>query len=663
MLRSRAAHYLIAAAVLLLLGGAGTHRLVRGSASVFLPTDTGADWIARATPTQLNAQPDAPQLAGFRTKIRVADRLTSAPLEVYGLGDIRVELDGQVLSAGAAEGADDSGGHAASSTVASLEVELAPHLSPGDHLLVIKVANRLGPPLLAAHVAALDVRTGLDWEVTVDGAVWEPVRLAASGVPLAGLSMEFPHAGRTFVTKLNVFIPMFALIFVVCLTWGRLASSGAGHWLARLTPSGLRWFLLLIWSALAANNIGKVAPHIGMDLLPHLVYIQYLVEEGRIPLATQGGEMMQSPLYYLISAPLYQLFSAFYTPDAVVRLLRVVPMACGIAQVEVCYRAVRAAFPARNDLQMLGLLVGGLLPMNIALSHAVANEPLAGLTGGIVIVLLLQMLRSETVPSVGTQMWVGVACGLALPSKMSGVLLGPVVLYAVVARFWQGAGSTSRVVRVLLVVGMTAAVVSGWYYVRNWILIGSPFLGTWESSQEVAWWQEPGYRTIPQFLRFGQALTYPFFSAVTGVWDGLYSSLWLDGYLSGQTVYGARPLWNFSYMLAGAWFALVPTLLIAVGSLRAWMPATEEGASFTFRSLRLSTICVGTYLAAILYMNATVTFYCVAKSSYMAAATPALAVLVAGGAAPLTRLPAARAAVVGALCCFAACAYAAFFVV
>ena len=72
--------------------------------------------------------------------------------------------------------------------------------------------------------------------------------------------------------------------------------------------------------------------------------------------------------------------------------------------------------------------------------------------------------------------------------------------------------------------------------------------------------------------------------------------------------------------------------------------------------------CIACYVAALVYLNLRAPFYCVAKASYLIAATPCFAVLAAAGFDRITRIPMIRPAVYGAFACWAVGAYAAFFV-
>ena len=57
------------------------------------------------------------------------------------------------------------------------------------------------------------------------------------------------------------------------------------------------------------------------------------------------------------------------------------------------------------------------------------------------------------------------------------------------------------------------AIGAGWYYLRNAVLLETPFQGTWSAEGGFAWWQDPGYRSAGQYLRIAQALIYPVYTA------------------------------------------------------------------------------------------------------------------------------------------------------
>jgi len=418
----------------------------------------------------------------------------------------------------------------------------------------------------------------------------------------------------------------------------------------------VRWLLLAAWILLGANNIAKIPPHVGMDIKEHVKYIQYVAETWRVPLATEGWQMFQSPLYYFLSAPLYLLFSLFWEADGVTKALRIIPLICGALQVELSFRATRYAFPTRKDLQVLGTTLGGLMPMNLYLAQVVGNEPLCSLWSGAVLLLLVRVLSQEDrAPGWRISMAIGLCLGLSLLSKVTALLLVPFVAVALLYAATADKNRTpGRLLRAMALALALVAAVAGWYYLRNWILLGRPFIGGWDAHRTITWWQDPGYRTPEQLFRFGTALHHPIYAAVQSFADSVYATLWLDGSLSGIMLYSYRPPWNYGLMLSCAWLAILPTAAIVLGIVQALR--TPKAVQL------LGAACLGLYGLALLHHFCMVPFYSSAKASYMGGLTVLLAILGAQGFDCLTRNRYVRIAVYGLFACWATAAYAAYFV-
>ena len=89
------------------------------------------------------------------------------------------------------------------------------------------------------------------------------------------------------------------------------------------------------WVLLCANNIRQIPLNIGFDVLSHYNYIAFILENGRLPLASDGWVMFQPPLLYLIAAVPTALAAGRLEPEATVMLLRLLPMLCGLAMIEI----------------------------------------------------------------------------------------------------------------------------------------------------------------------------------------------------------------------------------------------------------------------------------------------------------------------------------------
>lgn len=344
--------------------------------------------------------------------------------------------------------------------------------------------------------------------------------ISAAQVKLPDEAPLYPRVQDAFISR----APWLAAAFILALAWTLWNSrptrldTTKSRW--RVTPGLVRWMLIVAWVVLAANNIWQVPARIGPDLYAHYQYVVYIARSWSLPVATDGWEMFQSPLFYSLAAPWYGLLSARVNAIDIVKILRFLPLLCGLAQIEIVYRTSRAVFPNRNDLQMLATTIGGLMPMNIYSSQVLGNEPLAGCLTALLILLsvslLVEPLRTR---SQGFFAVMGLVWGLAILSKVTPLLLAP-LLIGVIAVHGRKLGCTWRAILTHggLVFG-TCFLTAGWWFLRNWARLGTP-IGTSQASGNV-WWQDPSYRTVRQLTSFGISLSRPIYGGVWSLWDTL----------------------------------------------------------------------------------------------------------------------------------------------
>lgn len=171
----------------------------------------------------------------------------------------------------------------------------------------------------------------------------------------------------------------------------------------------------------------------------------------------------------------------------------------------------------------------------------------------------------------------------------------------------------------------------GWWFARNQVLLGRPFLGGWDPARTIAWWQDPGFRTSSDFTTFGAALIRPVFSAVVSVWDGLYSSFWCDGYLSGRASVAAAPPWDWTSLIASVPLSVPLSMALVVGAV--------VGLRRRDRAAVLAVGCVIAWVAAIVSLAVTLPIFSTAKASYMLGIVPCFAILLAHGLDTLEQTP------------------------
>jgi hypothetical protein len=220
------------------------------------------------------------------------------------------------------------------------------------------------------------------------------------------------------------------------------------------------------------------------------------------------------------------------------------------------------------------------------------------------------------------------------------LLLGPVLLIAVLLRAHRDGQGLRRAATALFALGLACTTVCGWYYANNWLALGRPFIGGWDPAVGNLWVQPPGYRMPADLYAFGAALTQPVLAGVHGFWNGLHSTLWLDGLLGGNTYDSAAAMrhllpWNPALLVAGAVLALIPGALILRGGARALAcPAPAP---------RLAALALAIHLAALLEMYMRVPAYSSLKASYMLGLLPCFGMLAGAGIEAWSRTRVARA--------------------
>lgn len=616
----------------------------------FLFPEGGARWIKIEKPYEFLAQVETREEVTFRKRFTVTTVPEDATLVVRAMRTAAVFLDGRLILPFAEDLQDWKKNRI---------IGLGGLLAPGEHEVRITVFNRNGPAVLLAYSRALKLSTGNDWEASTDGTVWRPA-VVAGETRVTSESKKFP----TTIDAFSSLLPFYALLAVCAFSLSLYLqrSSQKAVWLGRLIPgpSGLRLLLLSLWALLAVNNIMKIPLDQGFDVEAHYEYIHYVATNWRVPLAPEGWQTFQSPLYYLVSAVIYASLHPFFSQQTADHLLRIVPLICGALQVEMAYRAVRYIFPLRRDLQSWGTLIGGLLPMNLYLSQDVGNEPMSGVLSAGLVVMCLRLLRSEpeSLPR-RYAVSMGLILGLALLTKVTAVLLIPPVLVVMIFAASKNRRPVKTAVRGVLMLSGAALVVSGWYYLRNWIALGRPFVGGWDVSRKIVWWQNPGYRTIHDFISFGQSLLYPVYSATNGFWDSVYSTFWLDSFI-GCNFCESRPPWNYGFVLSSALLGLLPTAAILIGIVRTVRRSSTDPSQQKGMVFCLSSIAI--YFVALLYLYFKLPIYSTAKATYTIGLLPCYAVMCASGLDSLSRGPLSRAGINAFLSCWAVSAYLSYFV-
>ena len=613
-------------------------------AAILFDTPT-AHWIKADQPMDLLPHKAAATRTVFR---RAFDLFTIPPgltLRVRSFRDCWVLVNGIPLEPEA---------RGSPHWVASDLYQIGGALREGRNDVTIAVENRRGPPALLVEGELPKLSTSPAWEVvSKDGGTAAPARLLAEGLahPMQG---AFPRARDGLLRVAPFLVAAFLLGFMAAFY---LSARGELRPALTVTPSRLRWLLICAWLVLCTNGLRWLPPDAGFDVKAHLRYVGFILEHGRLPLAGDGWQTFQSPLYYQLTATLSWIVALFVgSPNGIAYFVaRLVGVLSGLALIELSYRSALCVFRGRPDLQSVATVIAGTVPMSFYICQEVGNEPLAGAVGaGVLYFCLKEVTGSDRSSPLAKGALLGGLFGVALLAKVSAVLLTPVLAWVLWYRF------RSRGLRSVLAAGTAwvaaTGFVSGWYYARNWIYLGRPFVGGWDPARGIDWWQDPGYRTFSDLVRFGTALTRPMYAALAGLWDGLYSTLWLDGFASSAMIRSVAPPWNYDFMVALAPLALPLSLALIAGTVL--IPATRE--SSTRAGLAVSAAGGLCFVAGITYVYLTVPFYTSMKATYALSMVPALGLLAANGLKPLVDSRWGRAVLSGYLCSWVLCVFAAF---
>ncbi len=388
-----------------------------------------------------------------------------------------------------------------------------------------------------------------------------------------------------------------------------------------LVVAGL--WLLLFW-----NNVRLLPFHAGFDSKEHLKYISYIQEHRALPLPTEGWEMYQPPLYYLIAAASLSACKLSINDTTSILVLRLIGAFLGIAQLVFVFLSLRLLFAARTAL--VGLLLAAFLPMHLYLAHYVTNEILAAALATVTLYLCLRLLKSNA-PRASQFAWLGLALGAAMLAKATAILLLPVVCAAIASKLAYARAPIAISLRNLGLLLAICLAVCGWHYARIWLRFGTPLLGNWDVISGFTWWQDPGYHTAADYVRFGRSLMHPFFSGFAGFADGIYSTLWGDGLCGGSASLSAA--WNEQPLLAGYLWSLIPTALVLIGAVVAIVRFIRKPSSELFLLLGFSAVIV----LGLIFMTLKVPSYAQAKAFYGLSALAPLCFFGALGWETLTR--------------------------
>jgi tetratricopeptide (TPR) repeat protein len=538
----------------------------------YLPHHRDAEWIIFPTAVDARGHLAASLDTTFRHEFTLQHKPVSARLALRAMCRAELKVDGASIELPHVRNWKDVS-----------DVDITGQLRDGTNTIEVRVFNQNGPPALWLVLDAdqLNVGTGRTWQASFAGSSWRNAVLASEErIPGPGN----PSASReTTSDAAKKLWPLWILLIGIACAGVILWRTNWKHFKPESLEVTVILLVSVVWSFLCWNNTRLLPFHAGFDSKEHLKYIEYVQQHWSVPSPSEGFEMYHPPLYYFIAASILSFCKLSINDPGSVFALRALGTFCGIAQCILVFLSLRLLLPA--IAAMIGLVLAAFLPMHLYMMHYVTNELLAATLATLTIYLSLRLLQTEA-PRALQFAFVGLALGASMLTKATGVVLFPIVVIAICATYAHTKAPFAVWLRSIGLLIATSLAVCGWYYARIWLTFGTPLLSNWDVTSGFAWWQDPGYQTAADFIRFGRSLITPLFSGFAGFADGMYSTSWGDGLSGGAS--SVNVAWNLGPMIAGYLWAVVPTALIFLGAVIAIVRFVRRPSAELFLLLALS---------------------------------------------------------------------------
>jgi hypothetical protein len=516
-------------------------------------------------------------------------------------------------------------------------VDIAPFLVTGDNVVRAEVRNPYGVGLLQLRIEGTvePIVTDEHWLAAWEGDPLAPAAIADDGARL-------PDSSALPAPLLGIREHALALVALWLGGTGLFLGLRDRSWARTRAPPVAFALVVVFWAWFFVGKIARIPSDAGFDAPAHLAYIGAVLH-GTLPLANQGMETYQPPLFYGATALLLALLPASQDSIAQRAVLSLLPALSGLGIAFVAAAMARLLLSGSPWMEAGAIIVAGLTPMNLTLAASVSNEAPHALLASLALWATLRMLLAPS--TTRRDDWtLGGLLGLALLTKYTSAILVPILVGAVALKRWfvESAPAASMAAGAARALALVAGL-AGWLYLRNWLTLGDPFVWSLDAWPGKTLWQFPDFHTPGYFLRFGDALTQPWYAGFHGFWDSLYTTLWGDGMLGGaggvEYFHGA---WRTDWMAAVFLLALPATALVAGGWIWAGRGALRDASPRRRLALSLVVGLPPLFLVSLVSIQLHFPFWSFGKAFYALFLTPTLAVFAVLGFDSLDRLLAAR---------------------
>jgi hypothetical protein len=351
----------------------------------------------------------------------------------------------------------------------------------------------------------------------------------------------------------------------------------------KLTLSLLISIPLILISITHLSNLFKYPILRGFDAQGHIDYLNYLREHKILPLANQGWEFYQPPLYYL-----------FVTLLPTNQNYRLVNLTALIIFGITIYKYLNNKTKVPLTFTALALSV----PVLISLSPALSNELFSGITISVAFIYYIQNKR--TLSNSRTYITLGILLSVALLSKATAWILVATIFTDSLLTHRK----SPRQMYSLLPLATIVLLLSGWFYIRNYIYFNNPLI-TPADLPQFNFWQEPGHRDLNFFITLKGFINLDIF---TSHWYSLLSGTYFSWFYDGHN--NLLPIQNPS--ITGIIITLASIPLFLASLVGAIFNKTTSDASA--KSIKI--YCLFIFATYVIY-NIKLPFYSTVKGYFL----------------------------------------------
>jgi 4-amino-4-deoxy-L-arabinose transferase-like glycosyltransferase len=345
------------------------------------------------------------------------------------------------------------------------------------------------------------------------------------------------------------------------------------------------------------------------DFDGHLNYFNRMLESFSPPLASEGFQMYNPPLYYFVSALAFRVFGPAGTLSDVIRYAQLVNTASTFFSVVLLFLILRRVFSGRLVV-VLSLSVVAFLPMCLVKAPSVSGDSTLTLLCTLTFYLWQRYSESR---SRAFAALAGLAAGLCFLTRYTGLfmILGISAGFLYIAV--RDRSSRRRALMDMCLYVSLAFAVSGWYYARNLMVFHHlfPINGTPEM---FFFRQFPGYRDWSFYANVKALfINSPFNkdNIIESFPAGTYTTFWADG----QRLFLGT--WDPVPSIVALALSLMPTLLIIYGVFRGLSGMVSNGRDSRTIFLMGCILTLSMSLAAYALGTYSYPYYSMVKSFYV----------------------------------------------